>query len=69
MEINASIAKVDVLKFEGTGNFGLWQRSVKDLLVQQGLVKALYRKAKKLEMMTDNKWEEVDMKVFSTTRL
>jgi hypothetical protein len=23
-------------------NFGLWQRRVKDLLVQQGMVKALY---------------------------
>ena len=53
MEINASIAKVDVVKFDGTGNFGLWQRRVKDLLVQQGLVKALYGKARKPETMTD----------------
>ena len=54
IEINASIAKVDVVKFDGTGNFGLWQRRVKDLLVQQGLVKALYRKAKKPETMTND---------------
>jgi len=26
------------MKFDGTGNFGLWQRCVKDLLVQQGMV-------------------------------
>ena len=66
MEINTSIAKVDVVKFEGTGNFGLWQKRVKDLLVQQGLVKALYEKAKKPETMTDDEWEELDMKAFST---
>jgi hypothetical protein len=29
-------------KFDGSGNFGLWQRRVKDLLVQQGMVKVLY---------------------------
>ena len=66
MEINVSIAKVDVVKFDGTGNFGLWQRRVKDLLVQQGLVKALYGKAKKPEMMTNVEWEELDMKAVST---
>ena len=69
IEINASIAKVDVVKFDGTGNFGLWQRRVKDLLVQQGLVKALYGKARKPEMMTDDKWEELNMKVVSTIQL
>uniref|UniRef100_A0A2N9FLA5 CCHC-type domain-containing protein n=1 Tax=Fagus sylvatica TaxID=28930 RepID=A0A2N9FLA5_FAGSY len=35
MAINASIATVGLVKFDGTGNFGLWQRRVKDLLVQQ----------------------------------
>ena len=69
MEINASIVKVDAVKFDGTSNFGLWQRRVKDLLVQQGLVKALYGKAKKLETMIDNEWEELNMKVVSTIRL
>ena len=69
IEINASIAKVDVVKCDGTGNFGLWQRRVKDLLVQQGLVKALYGKARKPETMTDDEWEELNMKVVSTIRL
>ena len=69
MEIDASIGKVDVVKFNKTGNFGLWQRRVKDLLVQQGLVKALYRKAKKLETMMDDEWEELDMKAVSTIQL
>uniref|UniRef100_A0A2N9EER7 CCHC-type domain-containing protein n=1 Tax=Fagus sylvatica TaxID=28930 RepID=A0A2N9EER7_FAGSY len=62
MAINASIATVGLVKFDGTGNFGLWQRRVKDLLVQQGLVKALYGKTKKPEKMTDEEWEELDMK-------
>ena len=39
-----SSAKFNVVKFDGFGNFDLWQRSVKDLLVQQGMVKALYGK-------------------------
>uniref|UniRef100_A0A2N9J7Q6 Reverse transcriptase Ty1/copia-type domain-containing protein n=1 Tax=Fagus sylvatica TaxID=28930 RepID=A0A2N9J7Q6_FAGSY len=69
MAINASIATVGLVKFNGTGNFGLWQRRVKDLLVQQGLVKALYGKTKKLEKMTDDEWEELDMKAVSTIRL
>uniref|UniRef100_A0A2N9EPJ3 CCHC-type domain-containing protein n=1 Tax=Fagus sylvatica TaxID=28930 RepID=A0A2N9EPJ3_FAGSY len=69
MAINASIATVGLVKFDGTGNFGLWQRRVKDLLVQQGLVKALYGKTKKPEKMTDDEWEELDMKTVSTIRL
>uniref|UniRef100_A0A2N9FYY5 Integrase catalytic domain-containing protein n=1 Tax=Fagus sylvatica TaxID=28930 RepID=A0A2N9FYY5_FAGSY len=69
MAINASIATVGLIKFDGTGNFGLWQRRVKDLLVQQSLVKALYGKTKKPEKMTDDEWEELDMKAVSTIRL
>uniref|UniRef100_A0A2N9J916 CCHC-type domain-containing protein n=1 Tax=Fagus sylvatica TaxID=28930 RepID=A0A2N9J916_FAGSY len=69
MAINASIATIGLVKFDGTGNFGLWQRRVKDLLVQQGLVKALYGKTKKPEKMTDDEWEELDMKAVSTIRL
>lgn len=48
MVVNAFVAKYDVVKLDGTGIFGLWQqRRVKDLLVQQGLGKALYRKTRK----------------------
>uniref|UniRef100_A0A2N9GPN1 CCHC-type domain-containing protein n=1 Tax=Fagus sylvatica TaxID=28930 RepID=A0A2N9GPN1_FAGSY len=65
MAINASIATVGLVKFDGTGNFGLWQRRVKDLLVQQGLVKALYGKTKKPEKMTDDEWEELNMKAMT----
>jgi hypothetical protein len=69
MALNASIATVDLVKFDETDNFGLWQRRVQDLLVQQGLVQALYGKAKKLEKMTDDEWDELDMKVVSSIRL
>ena len=69
MTINASIVTVGLVKFDGTGNFGLWERMVKDLLVQQGLVKALYGKTKKPEKMTDDESEKLDMKAVHTIRL
>jgi len=69
MEVNASIAKVDIVEFDETGNFGLWQKRMKDLLVQQSLVKALYGKTKKPEKMTDDKWEELEMRALSIIRL
>ena len=65
MEVNASLAKVDIVKFDRIGNFELWQRRLKDLLVQQGLVKVLYGKTKKLEKMTNDEWEELKMKAVS----
>jgi len=34
-------SKFEVVKFDGHGNFGLWQTRVKDLLAQQGLLKTL----------------------------
>ncbi len=36
------------------------------MLVQQGLAKILYEKTNKLEKMTDNEWEELNMKAVST---
>jgi hypothetical protein len=42
---------------------------VKDLLVQQGLVKTFYGKMKKLEKMTEDEWEELEMRAVSTIRL
>ena len=38
-------------------------------MVQQGLVKALYGKGKKLEMMTDDELQELNMKEVNTIRL
>ncbi|KAL9270861.1 Retrovirus-related Pol polyprotein from transposon TNT 1-94-like protein [Drosera capensis] len=66
MSSNLTVSKFDVVKFDGTGNFGLWQQRVKDLLVQQGLVKAL---RKKPDSMLEDDWEELQMKAVSTIRL
>ena len=58
--IGTSSAKFDMMKFDGSENFGLWQRRVKDLLVEQGMVKALY--GLKLEGMADIDWKELEAK-------
>ena len=62
-----SSTKFDIVKFDGSKNFGLWQRRVKDLLVQQGMVKALYRKQP--EGMNDMDWKDLEAKVAKTIRL
>ncbi|KAF1895572.1 hypothetical protein Lal_00041852 [Lupinus albus] len=49
-------AKFEVGKFDGTGNFGLWQRMVKDLMAQKGLSKAL--RENKSDGMDQLDWEE-----------
>ena len=55
--------------FNGTTSFTLWQRRVKDVLVQQGLAKALNGKNKKPESMKDDEFEELDARCASTIRL
>ena len=73
--------KFDVEKFDGRINFGLWQVQVKDLLIQSGLHKALKGKPtttsgkdsaiSKVSKSTisDEDWEELDLKAASTIRL
>ncbi|RVX11676.1 Retrovirus-related Pol polyprotein from transposon TNT 1-94 [Vitis vinifera] len=60
-------AKFNVVKFDGSGNFSLCQKRVKHLLVQQGMVKALYRKQP--EGMDDIDWKDLEAKVVATIRL
>ena len=62
-----SSAKFDIVKFDGSGNFGLWLRRVKDLSVQQGMVKALY--GKQPEGMNDIDWKNLEAKTLATIRL
>ena len=64
-----SSTKYDVEKFCGKGNFSLWQRRMKDLLIQQGVHKALLGKEKKLETMKDVEWVEMDEKAASAIHL
>ena len=61
-----SSSKFEVEKFDGKGNFGLWQRRVKALLVQQGLHKAVLGKSKKPTSMSDEDWEDIDLRAVNT---
>ncbi|KAL0373808.1 UNVERIFIED_CONTAM: Retrovirus-related Pol polyprotein from transposon TNT 1-94 [Sesamum radiatum] len=59
--------KFEVVKFDGTGNFGLWQTRVKDLLAQQGILKAL--RPQKPANMDEEDWEELQQRASGTIRL
>jgi predicted GNAT family acetyltransferase len=56
-----------VARFDGTGNFRLWQTRVKDLLAQQGISRALDEK--KSKMVDDDKWEEMQAQACAIMRL
>ena len=65
---NMASTKFEV-KFNGKNNFSLWQGRMKDLLIQQGVHKALLGKVKKPEKMKSDVWEEMDAKAASVIRL
>ncbi|KAI8538560.1 hypothetical protein RHMOL_Rhmol09G0113400 [Rhododendron molle] len=56
-------------RFNGSDNFTLWQRRVKDILVQQGLARVLKGKDTKPATMKDDEWEELESRCVSTIRL
>ena len=60
-------SKFEVARFDGTGNFGMWQTRVKDLLAQQGISRALNEK--KPAKVDDDKWEEMQAQACGTIRL
>ena len=60
-------AKFEIVKFNGHGNFGLWQTRVKDLLAQQGILKAL--RSEKPASMEDEDWEDLKERAAGTIRL
>ena len=64
-----SMGKFEVDPFDGNNNFSLWQSTIKDLLVQQGLPKAILEKDKQPTDMKKKDWEELEMKIMSTIRL
>jgi len=68
-KIGTSPTKFEVEKFNGKGNFGLWKKRVKALLVQQGLHKTLQGKSAKLAGTLNEDWEEIDLKAASTIQL
>ena len=63
------MAKYEIEKFGGNNNFTLWQRRMKDLLIQQKIHKALSGKSKMPETMKEAEWEEMDETAASAIRL
>ena len=62
--------KFEVEKFnDKEKNFGLWQKRVKALLVQQGLHKTLQGKSSKSAGTSNEDWKEMDLKAASTIQL
>ena len=59
--------KVDFEKYNGKGNFTLWQQRVKDLLIQQKIYKVLIRE--KLKRIDAEDQEELEEIAFSTIRI
>jgi hypothetical protein len=64
--VKVQSSKFEVEKFNGKNNFVLWKLKMQDLLVQQGLQKALAGKIKKPTSMTDEDWEDLDARALST---
>ncbi|KAL0431871.1 UNVERIFIED_CONTAM: Retrovirus-related Pol polyprotein from transposon TNT 1-94 [Sesamum radiatum] len=60
-------AKFEVVKFDGIGNFELWQTRVKDLLAQQGILKVL--RPQKPASMDDEDLEELQQRAAGTIHL
>ena len=61
------VIKFEIEHFNETNNFNIWQSYLKDLLVQQGLLKVL--KGEKPKSMTTDEWEELEVRVVSTIYL
>ncbi|KAK2973333.1 hypothetical protein RJ640_015088 [Escallonia rubra] len=57
---NNTTMKYAYEQFDGKTNFGIWQSTVKDILVQQGLLKPLL--GNKPESMDQDDWEELQAK-------
>ena len=64
-----SSSKFEIKKFSGKNNFELWKLNMRDLLVQQGLQKALDGKRKRRVTMSDDDWDYLDARALSTIRL
>jgi hypothetical protein len=62
-------AKFEIEKFNGKNNFEIWKVKMHDLLVQQGVVKALLGKSKQPATITDEDWDEMDARALSAIRL
>ena len=64
-----SSSKFEIEKFSGKNNFELWKLKMRDVLVQQGLHKALDGKRKRPITMSNYDWEALDARALNTIRL
>ena len=58
-------AKFKIENLNGKNNFEIWKVKMHDLLVQQGVVKALLGRSKQPYPMTDDEWNELDGRALS----
>ena len=68
MEKTQSV-RFEIEKFNGRNNFEIWKVKMHDLLVQQGVAKALLGKSKQPFAMTDDEWSDIDDRALSDIRL
>ena len=62
-------ARFEIEKFNGKNNFEIWKVKMHDLLVQQGVAKAMLGKNKRPPSMTEDEWDEMDDRALSAIRL
>ena len=58
-------ARFEIEKFNGRNNFEIWKVKMHDLLIQQGVEKALLGKSKQPLTMTDDEWSDIDDRALS----
>ena len=61
--------KFEMQRFDGIINFGLWQRRMRGVLVQQGLSKALLGIENKPKDMSDEDWKDIDERAMYSIEL
>ena len=61
--------KVELKPFDGRSNFTLWQRKMKNILIQQDLHTCILGIAHKPEDMTKEAWDKADLKAMSSIEL
>jgi hypothetical protein len=67
--INIQSAKFKIEKFNGKNNFEIWKVKMHDLLMQQGVVRALLGKTKQPVTITNDDWDEMDARELSAIHL
>ena len=58
--------KSEINRFDGKISFGLWQRIMINILIQQGIKVALLGKEKKPAMMDGDDWADLDERAVSS---